>query len=88
MCVFQDDKNQETMNKFSMRYDDVETATVSQHKLTTSPIAAQTNTVKLGRKFTSVPKPPPLIDRQLFSTNPVPPTAFLLAAAASGGSIW
>lgn len=84
-CLYQDDAGQQTMNRFSMRYDDVETPAITnrQSGSTMSGTTTRKNTTTALRLH-NIPKPPPLVDPILFSTNPVPPSAFLMAAAASG----
>ena len=75
------------MNKFSLRYEDVET-TSPTGKALAPPKSILTPSIKAAQQANSynVPNPPPLVNHQLFSTNPAPPSAFLMAAAAAGVS--
>lgn len=90
LIIIQEDMSQQAMNKFSLRYDDVETAVAgsgktaaqSPVKVTISTFPAKTS-LQVSKKH-PVPNPPPLVNPQLLSTNPVPPSAFLMAAAAAG----
>lgn len=76
------------MNKFSLRYDDVETNTQISHpaaKSALAPTNKQVNKSLYGdSKTVAVPNPPPLLNTQLFSSNPLAPSAFLMSAAAAG----
>jgi len=74
------------MNKFSLRYDDVEPASSKVSKpLVTVAKPTKSSVISSAENVDpTVPPPPPLVNPQLFSTNPVPASAFLMAAAAAG----
>lgn len=80
---------QQAMNKFSLRYDDVETAGSVARSAQNAPKAnAQLHAAKaqshISNSHDPTPNPPPLVNPQLFSSNPVHASAFLMAAAAAG----
>lgn len=73
------------MNKFSMRYEDVETNTLQVPNNTRPSVSAANKTkVQVMSAVQTIPQPPPLVNPQLFTSNPVPASAFLMAAAAAG----
>ena len=78
---------QQTMNRFSLRYDDVEVSTATNRQSSTSVAATAKRGTSTALKLSNAPNPPPLVDPILFATNPMPPSAFLMAAAASGDFI-
>ena len=88
LLLHKEDQGQQAMNKFSLRYDDVETAGSVARSAQNAPKNSTQPHVSKAQSHIShtdpAPNPPPLVNPQLFSTNPVHASAFLMAAAASG----
>ncbi|XP_067931806.1 uncharacterized protein [Watersipora subatra] len=83
----EEDVGQKAMNNFSIRYDDVETSMLAANKTASKTALVPSLKNSQQTKVSGVPNPPPLVNPQLFSTNPVPPSSFLMAAAAAGGGL-
>ena len=85
----EEDVGQQAMNKFSLRYESVESPDPARTRTSSRPLDRSLSVKEHNLRVTgnpSIPGPPPLINPQLLTTNPVPASAFLMAAAAAGKS--